>query len=228
MSEERQVARRAGMVGAATLLSRVLGLVREQVMASWFGAGFATDAFNVAFRIPNLLRDLFAEGAMSSAFVPTFTEYQEKRGREEAWAFGRQLILTLVSVLVVLCALGAIFAPWLVRAFAPGFDRIPGKLALTVRLTQVMLPFLPLVAAAAACMGMLNANGSFAPPALAPAFLNFLMIAVGLALIPVCRHLGQPPILAMAIGVVVGGLGQFLWQLPPLWKLGFRLRWELP
>ncbi len=228
MSEERQVARRAGLVGSATLLSRVLGLVREQVMASWFGAGFATDAFNVAFRIPNLLRDLFAEGAMSSAFVPVFTETQQTRGAEESWAFGRQLVVTLMSVLLVVCAIGAIAAPWLVRAFAPGFDRIPGKLELTILLTQVMLPFLPIVAGAAACMGMLNANGRFAMPALAPAFLNFLMIAVGLALIPVCKHFGQPPILAMAIGVVVGGLGQFVWQLPQLWQLGFRLRWELP
>jgi len=228
VSEERQVARRAGLVGSATLLSRVLGLVREQVMASWFGAGFATDAFNVAFRIPNLLRDLFAEGAMSSAFVPTFTEYLENRGRDEAWAFGRQLVMTLLVVLCVVCAIGGLAAPWLVRAFAPGFDRIPGKLELTVVLTQVMLPFLPLVAAAAACMGMLNANGRFAAPALAPAFLNFLMIVVGLALIPVCTRLGQPPILAMAIGVVVGGLGQFVWQLPPLWRMGFGLRWEWP
>src|SRR2546426_4848268 len=112
-SEELRVARHAGTVGAATLLSRVLGLAREQVMASWFGAGFATDAFNVAFRIPNLLRDLFAEGAMSSAFVPTFTEYQQTRGRDQAWAFGRQLIVTLVAVLCALCAIGALGAPWL-------------------------------------------------------------------------------------------------------------------
>jgi len=97
VSEELRVARNAGTVGAATLLSRVMGLVREQAMAILFGAGFATDAFNVAFRIPNLLRDLFAEGAMSSAFVPTFTEMLHRRGEEEAWAFGRQLMMTLGS-----------------------------------------------------------------------------------------------------------------------------------
>ena len=228
MSEERQVAKRAGLVGSATLLSRVLGLVREQVMASWFGAGFASDAFNVAFRIPNLLRDLFAEGAMSSAFVPTFTEYQHKKSQEEAWDFGRQLMVTLFAVLCVLCAIGWILAPWLVRAFAPGFDQIPGKLELTILLTRIMLPFLPLVALAAASMGMLNANGRFAAPALAPAFLNFLMITVGLLLIPVCRSIGQPPILAMAFGVVAGGLGQFVWQLPALYQLGFRLRFVRP
>src|SRR5213593_3480940 len=103
MSEDLRVARRAGVVGAATLLSRVLGLVREQVMAALFGAGFATDAFNVAFRIPNLLRDLFAEGAMSSAFVPIFTETHQRRGAEEAWALGRQLMVTLFLVLLAIC-----------------------------------------------------------------------------------------------------------------------------
>src|SRR5258705_8352728 len=110
MSEEGRVARRAGTVGAATLVSRVLGLVRETVMASLFGAGFATDAFNVAFRIPNLLRDLFAEGAMSSAFVPTFTEYRQNRGDDEAWAFGRQLLSTLLVVLVIVCVVGWLLA----------------------------------------------------------------------------------------------------------------------
>src|SRR5437868_9040068 len=119
-----RLVRSAGLIGAATMTSRVLGVVRETVLAALFGAGNDMDAFNVAFRIPNLLRDLFAEGAMSSAFVPTFTEYQQKRGQDEAWGFGRQLIVTLVLVLTVLCVLGALFAPWLVRAFAPGFDRI--------------------------------------------------------------------------------------------------------
>ena len=222
------MARRAGTVGAATLLSRVLGLVREQVMATLFGAGLATDAFNVAFRIPNLLRDLFAEGAMSSAFVPTFTEYLEKRGEAEAWAFGRQLMVTLFSVLALLWLIGYVTAPWLVRAFAPGFASISGKLDLTVQLTRVMLPFLPSVALAAACMGMLNARGSFGVPALAPTWLNLGMVVFGVALIPVCRRFGQPDILAMAIGVVIGGIGQFAFQLPALHRLGFRLRWELP
>src|SRR5438094_3231207 len=116
MSEELRVARHAGTVGAATFLSRLLGLAREQVMASLFGAGFATDAFNVAFRIPNLLRDLFAEGAMSSAFVPTFTAVRETGGDDEAWELGRQLMLTLAAVLAIVCIVGWIAAPWLVRA----------------------------------------------------------------------------------------------------------------
>jgi putative peptidoglycan lipid II flippase len=228
VSEEARVARKAGKVGSATLLSRVLGLVREQVMASWFGAGLATDAFNVAFRIPNLLRDLFAEGAMSSAFVPTFTEVHEKRGEAEAWAFGRQLMVTLLAVLLALCLVGYVAAPVLVRLFAPGFGSIPGKLDLTVLLTRVMLPFLPAVALAAAAMGMLNARGVFGVPALAPTLLNLGMIVFGLALIPVCTAAGQPAILAMAIGVVIGGGLQFAVQLPSLHRLGFRLRLERP
>jgi putative peptidoglycan lipid II flippase len=210
------------------MLSRVLGLVREQVMAGLFGAGLTTDAFNVAFRIPNLLRDLFAEGAMSSAFVPIFTEYRERRGQPEAWALGRQVMVSLAVALVLVCVAGWIAAPWLVRLFAPGFDQVPGKLGLTVTLTRVMLPFLPLVALAAACMGMLNAVGRFAAPALAPAWMNVGMVGFGLLLIPLCERLGQPGILAMAIGVVMGGLAQFVTQVPALLRAGFRFGWETP
>ena len=228
MSEELRVARRAGVVGAATLLSRVLGLVREQVMAALFGAGLATDAFNVAFRIPNLLRDLFAEGAMSSAFVPTFTAIHQREGDRAAWTFGRRLLMALLIALTAICAVGALFAPQLVPLFAPGFAVVPGKLELTVLLTRVMLPFLPAVALAAAAMGMLNARGSFAVPALAPTMLNLGMIVGGVALIPVVERLGQPAILAMALGVVIGGLGQFACQLPALHRMGFRLRPEWP
>ena len=228
LGEEARVARSAGKVGLATLLSRVLGLLREQVMATLFGAGFATDAFNVAFRIPNLLRDLFAEGAMSSAFVPTFTGIHERGGADEAWEFGRRLMVTLFLVLLGVCVVGAVAAPALVRLFAPGFAAVPGKLDLTVMLTRVMLPFLPAVALAAAAMGMLNARGRFGIPALAPALLNLGMIVFGVGLIPVCRAAGQPPILAMAIGVVIGGALQFLVQVPPLHRLGFRLRLERP
>jgi putative peptidoglycan lipid II flippase len=226
--EERRVARAAGMVGAATMTSRVLGLVREQVMAAWFGAGLATDAFNVAFRIPNLLRDLFAEGAMSSAFVPKFMEVQARRGSEAALEFGRRLLLSLVVFLSALCLIGGLAAPWLVAVFAPGFASIPGKVELTVALTRVMLPFLPLIAAAAVCMAMLNARGRFLVPALAPALQNLLMVGAGLALIPACLAVGWPAIAAMAIGVVIGGLGQLAWQLAPLFALGFRWRWEPP
>ncbi|MFN8589239.1 MAG: murein biosynthesis integral membrane protein MurJ [Candidatus Eisenbacteria bacterium] len=223
-----RTARAAGKVGAATLLSRVLGLARDQVMAAMFGAGFASDAFNTAFRVPNLLRDLFAEGAMSASFIPTFTEYEQKRGKEEAWALGRQLMSTLLVVLGVLCAIGAVFAPQLMHLLAAGFAEQPGKLELTASLFRIMLPFLPLVALAAAAMGMLNASGVFGVPALAPALLNVGMIVFGLALVPVCGRFGVPAVVAMAFGVVGGAALQFAIQLPSLRRLGFTLRFERP
>lgn len=222
------VAGRVGSVSAATFLSRVLGLVRDQVFAALFGAGTAADAFNMAFRVPNLVRDLFAEGAMSASFVPTFTEWREKHGDEAAWAMARQLMSTLLAVLLALCALGWLFAPQLVGLLAGGFAAVPGKLELTVDLTRLMLLFLPAVALAAAAMGMLNARGVFFLPALAPALLNVGMVVFGLALIPVCRSFGWPIITAMALGVVAGGVLQFAVQLPALARLGFRFRLEWP
>lgn len=226
--ETREVAKRAGVVGAATMLSRVLGLARDQLMATLFGAGFATDAFNVAFRIPNLLRDLFAEGAMSAAFVSTFTEWRMKRGDAAAWALGRQVMAWLVAVLLAIVVAGWFAAPAIVQLLAGGFGAVPGKLALTVQLTRIMLPFLPAVALAAVAMGMLNARGVFGVPALAPALLNVGMIVFGLALIPVCQALGQPPIVAMAWGVLLGGMLQFAVQMPNLARLGFPPVPELP
>ena len=222
------VARHVGAVSAATFLSRILGLLRDQVFAAWFGAGTAADAFNMAFRVPNLVRDLFAEGAMSASFVPTFTSWRERQGDEAAWALGRQLMSTLLAVLLALCALAWLIAPQLLSVMAGGFAAVPGKLPLTVSLTRIMLPFLPAVALAAAAMGMLNARGVFFLPALAPALLNVGMIVFGLSLIPVCRLVGWPPIAAMALGVVLGGLLQFACQLPALHRLGFRMRLEIP
>lgn len=215
----------AGKVSLATMASRVLGLAREQVMAAWFGAGMQTDAFNVAFRVPNLLRDLFAEGALSAAFVPTFTETDQKEGRARAWSLGAQVLNALALFLALLTVVGWFLTPWLVRLMAPGFADEPGKLELTVELSRIMLPFLLLVALAAAAMGMLNSVRRFTVPALAPVFLNVGMILGALAFIPVFEDAGKPPILAMAIGVLLGGFLQFAVQVPLLWKLGFRPAW---
>ena len=220
-----KVAAAAGKVSLATMVSRVLGLAREQVMAAYFGAGLQTDAFNVAFRVPNLLRDLFAEGALSAAFVPTFTETDHRAGRAGAWALGAQVMNALAVTLSLLTVVGWLITPWLVPLLAPGFDKIPGKLELTITLSRMMLPFLLFVALAAAAMGMLNAVRRFTVPALAPVFLNVGMIAVGVLLIPVFTAAGQPPILAMAVGVLVGGFLQFAVQVPTLWSMGFRPAW---
>jgi putative peptidoglycan lipid II flippase len=215
----------AGPVSAATLASRVLGVVREQVMATLFGAGNAADAFNIAFRVPNLLRDLFAEGALSAAFVPTFTDTLHKQGRDEAWRLGAQVMNALAVVLSAVVIVAWFAAPALVRAMAPGFAAVPGKLELTIRLARVMLPFLVLVALAAAAMGMLNSMRRFGSAAMAPIWFNLGNIVVTVSLVPLMRALGAETVVAMAIGVLAGGLLQFVVQLPPLWRLGFRPSW---
>ena len=216
------LARSAGLIGAATMTSRVLGLVREQVMAYLFGAGNAVDAFNVAFRIPNLVRDLFAEGAMSAAFIPTFTKYLARDGRAAAWRLGSNVINALLLATGALVLAGILAAGPLVGVLAGGFAAVPGKFELTVDLTRVMLPFLTLAALAAACMGMLNALDRYFVPALAPAVFNVASITVTLIAVPLLAQLGIPTIHAMALGVIAGGLGQVLVQWPALRKEGYR------
>ena len=216
------LARSAGLIGAATMSSRVLGLVREQVMAYLFGAGNAVDAFNVAFRIPNLVRDLFAEGAMSAAFVPTFTRYLRREGRPAAWRLGSHVINALLVATLVLMAAGMLAAEPLVRVLAGDYAAVPGKFELTVDLTRVMLPFLTLVAVAAACMGMLNALDRYLVPALAPALFNVASIVTTLAAIPALVWAGVPTIHAMALGVLAGGVAQVAVQLPALHREGYR------
>ncbi len=219
-----RLARAAGVTGAATMASRVLGVVREQVLASMFGAGDAMDAYNVAFRIPNLVRDLFAEGAMSAAFVPTFTRELSTGGKEAAWRLGRVVLTALVLITGVLSVAGILFARPLANLFASEYALVPGKLDLTVQLTRIMVPFLVLVALAAALMGMLNALHRFFLPALSPAMFNVGTIVCTLALVPVMPALGLPPIAAVAIGTLVGGFGQLALQWPSLHREGFRFR----
>ncbi|RPJ65195.1 MAG: murein biosynthesis integral membrane protein MurJ [Acidobacteria bacterium] len=219
-----RLARSAGLIGLATATSRVLGLVRDSVLAHFFGAGDAMDAFNVAFRVPNLLRDLFAEGAMTAAFVPTFTRYLTLRGREEAWRLGNLVVNALAGVTILLAVLGMIFAEPLVTLFASKYAGVPGKLALTVSLARVMFPFLTLVALAAACMGMLNSLRRFFVPALSPAMFNVGTIITVLPLVPLLRAWGYPAIYAVAVGTLVGGALQVLVQWPLLHREGYRYR----
>src|ERR687892_421500 len=224
MSDRPRLARSAGVIGIATMTSRILGLVRDQVLAFYFGAGYAMDAFLVAFRIPNLVRDLFAEGAMSAAFVPTFTKRLAAEGRESAWRLGNSVINALMLVTGILVLLAIVFAEPLLRPFAAGFTDTPGKFELTVQLTRVMMPFLTLVGLAAALMGMLNALGHFFVPALSPAMFNVGTIVCALVLVPFAPRLGIEPIFAIAAGTIVGGLGQLLLQWPPLAREGYRYR----
>jgi putative peptidoglycan lipid II flippase len=204
------------------MTSRVLGVARETVLAALFGAGTAMDAFNVAFRVPNLLRDLFAEGAMTAAFVPTFTRTLAERGREAAWRLGNLVINALMLVTGVLVVLGIIFAGPITHAITPTFGDTPGKLELTTLLTRIMLPFLPTVAVAVAMMGMLNSLRRFFIPALSPAMFNVATIACAFGLVPFMPALGLPPIAGIALGALLGGLGQIAIQWPVLRREGFR------
>jgi putative peptidoglycan lipid II flippase len=219
-----RLARSAGVTGLATMTSRILGLVREQVLAYYFGAGDAMDAFRVAFRVPNLLRDLFAEGAMSAAFVPTFTGYLARDGRDRAWALGNSVLNGLAIVTGALVVLGFIFAPDLVRLFSGEYAEVPGKLELTIMLARIVLPFLTLVALAAALMGMLNALGHFFVPAVSPATFNAASIVMIVALVPWAPMLGVAPIVIVAFATLAGGLAQVAIQWPTLAREGFRYR----
>lgn len=223
-SPATRLARSAGVVGAATLTSRILGLVRDQVLAYLFGAGNAMDAFNVATRIPNLMRDLFAEGAMSAAFVPTFMRKLTRDGRAAAWRLGAQLLNALIVITGVVVLAGMVFAEPLVRLLAGSYAEVPGKLELTVLLTRILLPFLTLVAVAAAMMGMLNSLNRFFAPALSPAMYNVGIIASGALLVPLMPGLGLEPMVAIAIGALLGGMGQVALQAPMLRREGFRYR----
>jgi len=204
-------------------MSRITGLLRESVMARLFGAGLIYDAFMLGFRIPNLTRDLFAEGALSSAFVPTFTEYLSLRGKEEAARLVNLVATALIIVVGTLCALGMVFAPFLVHLLAPGYAAVPGKFELAVKMTRIMFPFLLLVALAAQAMGVLNASNRFGVPALASTFFNIGSVGFGVVIgIVLGPTLHVTRIEGMAIGVVLGGALQLIWQLPSMARLGFR------
>ena len=224
-SQSAQVARSAGVVSLAIFFSRITGLAREMVMAQKFGAGFSYDAFLLGFRIPNLTRDLFAEGGLSSAFVPGFTTYLAQGNKEEAARLANLVGTAIIVIVGLLCIAGMIFSPQLVWMLAPGYASVPGKFELAVHMTRIMFPFLLLVALAAQAMGMLNACDKFGVPALASTFFNIGSITFGLLLgFVVGRYIGITPIEGMAYGVVLGGALQLVWQIPSLRESGFRFK----
>jgi putative peptidoglycan lipid II flippase len=217
MSENKRVVKAAGVVGAATLLSRMAGFVRDVVIAGFFGAGLGADAFFVAFRMPNLLRRLFAEGSLSIAFIPVFTEYMTRQGQDEAFKMARSLLRILSILLVFTAVIGIVAAPWLVRMIAPGFHAVPQKYALTVLLTRIMFPYVIFICLVALSMGILNVLGHFAAPALAPVLLNISMIAAVYLISPFFEQ----EVIGLAIGVLIGGGLQLSLQLPFLIRKGF-------
>ncbi len=226
-TSKKTIAKSAASVSVAVMCSRVLGLVREQIFAGLFGAGFTYDAFVVAFRIPNLLRDLFGEGALSAAFVSVFTAYDTKKSQAETWRLASN-VLTFIAVLLSILTLCAIYySGAIVALLAPDFALIEGKTALTEKLTQLMLPFLIMISLSAVVMGILNTKGRFFIPAMASSFFNLGSIIGGVSLSYLMPRYGQPPIVGMAIGTLIGGFLQLAIQLPTLAKTGFRYRFTL-
>lgn len=218
--QDSQITRSAAVISGATLVSRVLGFLRDVVIAFALGAGPLADAFFVAFRIPNLLRRLFAEGSLTMAFVPVFTEIKQKQGLEEAFILARSTMAWLLLLLGMITVLALFGAKHLTMLIAPGFTQDQELFQLTVALVRICLPYILFVSGMALCMGVLNSLQHFLGPALAPALLNVLLICA--ALLGLAWGWSLP--YALAWGVLLAGLGQFLFQQPFLARQGFAWR----
>lgn len=216
MSENRKIIGSAGLVGGFTTLSRIFGLIRDMVIARFFGASMATDAFFVAFRIPNMLRRLFAEGALTVSFIPILKEAQVKDGHVEAKRISDIVFTFLAIVLVFVVIIGILLTPLIVKLIAPGFTS-PDKYELTVYLTRIIFPYIFLICIVAFAMGVLNSVGRFAAPAAAPVLLNISIIFSAIVLSPFFEE----PVTALSIGVLVGGILQVLLQFPSMKKAGY-------
>lgn len=220
MSEKKNIARAAGVLGAATMLSRIMGMLRDMVVSRLFGAGLYTDAFFAAFQIPNMLRRFFAEGALTSAFVPTFSEWYTNKGEEETRALANACFTVLTLVMAAITVLGIVFSPQIVHLMFPGFAANPEKLSITILLNRLMFPYIFFVSLVALCMGILNTMRHFFTPAISTVFLNLSMILAALFL----HDRFEVPIVSLAIGVLIGGVLQLALQLPVLYKKGFPIR----
>jgi len=218
-----EIVRRAGVVATGTLTSRILGAVRDAVVAAVFALG-ATDAFWLAFTIPNALRVLLGEGAVSAAFVPVFTEVRERESMARAKQFYGNLIGAMAVVLLVVTVVGVACAPWIVKGYAWGFQRDEALFETTVALTRLLFPYIFLMGISALMMGALYASKRFAAPSFAPALLNICLIAAALLLAPVLVEFGWPAIFALAVGALLGGALQIIAQLPSLRKANLIVR----
>jgi len=221
-SENFKVAKAAGIVGSATMVSRVFGVVRDMVIAAFFGASWMTDAFWVAFRIPNMLRRLLGEGSLTVSFVPVFTESLQKQSKEEALILAQNAFTILAAGLAVVSVAGILLSPLIVGLIAPGFITRPEQFTLAVFLNRLMFPYIFFIALVALCMGILNSFRHFTSPALSPVMLNIAMIAAALGL----RDCFAQPITALAVGVLAGGVLQLAMQWPALRKFGVTFQWR--
>ena len=222
MSENHKITKAATVIGTGTLLSRILGFFRDMAIANFFGTGMAADAFFVAFRIPNLWRRLVGEGSLTISFIPVYTEYLTQRSEEETRKVTHAAFTIAGVVLLILTVLGIIFSPILIKIVAPGFIQIPEKFELTVTLNKIIFPYLFFMGLFALCMGILNSYRHFFAPAVAPIFLN-ISIIVSVFLF---YHTFKVPVMTLALGVLAGGVIQFLFQIPFLWKRGITFRFN--
>ncbi|MBU1726097.1 MAG: murein biosynthesis integral membrane protein MurJ [Candidatus Omnitrophica bacterium] len=214
MSTHKSIAKSAGVIAIATFVSRILGFLRDIVIARLFGIYVYAQAFVIAFKIPNLFRDLVGEGASNAAIVPVFTEYNLKHSKKEFWELANVVLNLLLVVLSAITILGIIFSPIIVRLIAPGFIASPEKLAATIKLNRIIFPYVLLIGLTAYSMGILNSLKHFAVPAFAPCLLNISIIVFAL--------LFGEGIKGLALGVLVGGVLQLAVQIPVLYKKGFR------
>jgi len=213
----------AGIISAATLCSRILGFLRDMIMANMFGAHMATDAFLVAFRFPDLLRRLMGEGALSSSFIPVFTEYLHQKGKQDSWKLANNVIsLTLVATAIMI-ALLLLFTPWIIMICAPGYRHSPEKFSLTILLARILFTYVFFIGLGSLAMGILNSLNHFLLPALSPAIFNIAIISSAYLIAPSLKE----PIVSLAIGVLLGGAIQLLFELPLLIRKGMRFRFSI-
>ncbi len=223
--QRAEMTKSAGTIGSMTLLSRIFGFLRDAAMAWFFGAGFVSDAFLVAFRIPNMLRKLYSEGTLNLAFVPVFVERLTSGGEQEASVLARSAFWSVLLALSLATAAGMLFSPALVRLMAPGFAESPEKMALAVSLTRMLFPFVVFIGLSSVCMGVLNSFGHFFTPAASPFIINVSMISAIFFLSP---RMGEP-VQGLAVGVIAGGFLQLVFQMPYLAKCGMRIwKWAAP
>jgi putative peptidoglycan lipid II flippase len=219
-STNKSIAKSASLIGIATLFSRILGFIRDIIIAKLFGTARYAQAFVVAFRIPNMLRDLVGEGATNAAFVPVFSEYLVQRPRREFWELANVILNLLFVILAIIVILGIISSPLIVRIIAPGFIKDLDKLSITIKLTRIMFPYLILIGLTAYAMGILHTFKSFSAPAFGPCLLNLALILAA----SIASNKMRQPVLGLAIGVLVGGVLQLAIQLPSLYRRGFCIK----
>jgi putative peptidoglycan lipid II flippase len=222
MSEHRHLLKSASLISAFTIVSRIFGYIRDSRIAFLLGAGTAADAYTTAYRIPNLLRRLVGEGAVSAAFIPIFARYIAENQEEDAWEFANTMLTVIMIGLTVITIAGILLSPQLVRLFASGFSETPGKLELTAALNRIMFPYIFMVSLSALSMGVLNSFHRFGAPAFAPVVLNLTMIVFSF----LGGMFGDVP-RTLAVGVIAGGILQVAIQLPALMRSGWKIRFKV-